>query len=517
MMTDDSIEKRFFYKTASNLFNLGTGLLKVTIVPRILGPIAFGQFGFMRATFSSVVEFFSLSTSKAFFNYNSKNKNSYAAVVFYSWFSLILAVLFSLGLALVLILGLNNVFFPEITLRFIVLGATLGMSRKIFSIVTEFADSKGESVLIEKIKVLFRLFEIILLLGLVFTKTLDLTTYFLLSILIPLSTSLYALRYYRARALMGEGEQIDLVRLKTIGQYFYTFCAPLFVYSLFSMAYDLFDRWFLQIIGGSEEQGYYQLGFNLASIAILIVSAMSPIFMRELSKAHGEENRDRMKEIFSKYSRMIYTIVAVICIFLSFYARDIVVMFAGKEYRDANRVLFVMALYPLNVVFGQLNGSLFFATERTAEYRNRLMLMMLVGIPITYLLIAPKDFVIPGLAMGALGLSLKKFCTQFFIVNALTFFSTRYLKIRYLPFLYHQIFIVTVLFLILGALTSVHIIPVSELLPVRILAMVVNGMIYMIIVGALLYWKPALLGLEKREIIRWKNKTFKRLGFKAKD
>ena len=43
-MGDDSIEKRFVYKTASNFFALATGLLKVTIVPRILGPAAFGQF-----------------------------------------------------------------------------------------------------------------------------------------------------------------------------------------------------------------------------------------------------------------------------------------------------------------------------------------------------------------------------------------------------------------------------------------------------------------------------------------
>ena len=92
MMDKDSIEKRFSYKVAGNAFRLFANVLNVTLVPRVLGPYAYGQFGFLRANFSTIMGFVSMGTSQAFFIYNSKNEKCYPGIVFYSIFSAAISV-----------------------------------------------------------------------------------------------------------------------------------------------------------------------------------------------------------------------------------------------------------------------------------------------------------------------------------------------------------------------------------------------------------------------------------------
>jgi len=493
----------------TNAVTVLIGILTVTIVPRALGPFAYGQFGFLKTNFNTIINFLSIGSALAFFNYNSKNKNSYMGIVFYSFFCILVVLAALSAIWLSAIFKLHNYFWPEIQLEYIVLGAFLGIATWLFSIVTGFADSKGETVNVELLKVAAKVFGILFLVLLFFSELLNLRNYLLYSIFFYLPPILLALIYYRRIGLAGRRETISPDKLKLVGKYFYGFCAPLFIYFVFSLIYDFFDSWFLQIIAGSVEQGYYSLAFNFASVCILIITAMTPIFMREMSKAHGESRLDIMRVVFSRYTRMMYLIIATLGVFFAFHAMEVVSIFCGDKFQNASWSFFLMALSPLSAVYGQLNASLFFATERTAHYRNILLLLMILFMPVTYFFIAPRDFLIGGCGLGAIGLSLKKLLTQFIAVNTLTYFNCKFLKIPFGKFLTHQLFIVSVLVLSLWVIKGGDVMSASSNTGENIVRIIIDGFIYVMVVFGVVYCKPDLMGLGKEEVLRLKKKVLK--------
>lgn len=62
----------------------------------------------------------------------------------------------------------------------------------------------------------------------------------------------------------------------------------------------------------------------------------------------------------------------------------------GDKYKDSMWPVFIMAFYPIYQVYGQVCGSIFLSTGETKAYCIIGIFFMLVGIPITYFMIAPK-------------------------------------------------------------------------------------------------------------------------------
>jgi O-antigen/teichoic acid export membrane protein len=448
-----------------------------------------------------------MGTSQAFFIYNSKNEKCYPGILFYSFFSAAISFIVITSASVAISLGLHIHIWPESEPRFILLAALLGIITWLFGVITGFADSKGATVKVEIIKLVSNAIGIAVLISLVLFEVLNLSVYFLYSIFLCVLPIVLSLRYYQKKELVGEKEPLDLEESKNLMNYYYRFCAPLFVYALFSFLYDIFDRWFLQFVAGSVEQGYYSLGFGIATVCLMIVSAMTPILMREMSKAHGEGYYETMKPLVSKYTRLIYVLIAVLSIFLAFHTGEIMNIFYGDQYQKAIWPFFLMALYPLNAVYGQLSSSLFLATERTSSYRNIGIFNMAVGTIMTYFLLSPQTYNIPGLNLGAIGLSLKKILNQFLGVNVLTYFNCRYLKMQFRPFLYHQIgtfiFLAGVMWLIRG-FTVVRVVATVKQSCTNL---VVDGVLYSAVVFIMLIWKPQLAGLSRNDLRRIKEKV----------
>jgi len=66
---------------------------------------------------------------------------------------------------------------------------------------------------------------------------------------------------------------------------------------------------------------------------------------------------------------------------------------------------------------------------RTKSYIG--LFFMAISIPTTYLMLAPGNFIVPGLGMGALGLAFKMVLCQLVDVNLMAFFVAKYLKIPF--------------------------------------------------------------------------------------
>ena len=115
----------------------------------------------------------------------------------------------------------------------------------------------------------------------------------------------------------------------------------------------------------------------------------------------------------------------------------------GKQYQDATSVVALMAFYPIHQTIGQINGTFYYSTARTKEYRNVGMFIIPFGLVLSYIFIAPvSNF---GLNLGAVGLAYQMLLIQLISVNVTLWLNCKYLKIDFLPLLLFQILILTTL------------------------------------------------------------------------
>src|SRR3990172_9100363 len=64
---EDSLKKRYLFKLGTNLIGMVIGIITQAIIPRGLGPKAFGDFSFLRDFFTQFVGFFDMGTSIGFY------------------------------------------------------------------------------------------------------------------------------------------------------------------------------------------------------------------------------------------------------------------------------------------------------------------------------------------------------------------------------------------------------------------------------------------------------------------
>jgi O-antigen/teichoic acid export membrane protein len=178
-------------------------------------------------------------------------------------------------------------------------------------------------------------------------------------------------------------------------------------------------------------------------------------------------------------------------------ADKVIYIFGGNKYKEAVIAVTIMAFYPIHQTYGQLSGSVFYATGQTGLYRNIGITFMLIGLPVTYFLIAPQGKM--GLDIGATGLAIKMVSIQFVAVNVQLYFNTKLLKLSFSRFLGYQVLSVVCMISIAVCATfgvdkvlGLH----ENIIPSFLLA----GVLYTVMVIGLVYCVPVVAGLHRQDI-----------------
>ena len=89
------------------------------------------------------------------------------------------------------------------------------------------------------------------------------------------------------------------------------------------------------------------------------------------------------------------------------FTEELILFTLGASYLGGIEAMSVLLFYPIHQTLGQLIATLMYATEHTFAYSIISSIFMLLSIFISYILLAPETFFLPGLNLGALGLSIK--------------------------------------------------------------------------------------------------------------
>ena len=505
-----SLKKRYFFKLMNNLVGLFVGILTQSIVPRALGPAAYGNFSFLTDFFWQAVGFLNLNSSTFFYTKLSQQQTEKGLINYYSLFLLSLGIVLCLFIFCSFVSGFDAYLWPEQVPAFVLMAAIWAFLRFNNDVLILVSDALGLTVKSELAHLIVKISGVPVLLLLFWSDWINLTNYFFYTFLI-IGVSIFLLFsiIQRNKFLFTTKCQLNRFQAKAYTVEFYRFCSPLVVFTGISTLQYILDRWFLQKFSGSTQQGFYGLAYQIGAICFLFVSAMIPLVMREYAIAFKEKDRAELRRLFSLFCPMLYSIAAYFGCFIAVEAEKLILIFGGQAYSAALVPITIMCFYPIHQTYGQLNASFFYATSRTKTYRNIGIFAVISGLPLTFFLLGPKT--LGGLQAGATGLAIKMVLIQIVAVNVQLWYNSRLLKLSFARFCGHQI-IVPLCFLTIAIIGSYS---VAKGLPTAhfIIQFIVSGFIYTISILLLLLAFPRLMALTKADLAElWRNISIP-LGF----
>lgn len=496
-MKEDSLKKRYVFKVGVRLLGLPIGAISQSLIARGLGPCAYGNFTFLTRVFNQIVGFLDTGTSIGFYTKLSQRLKESGLIKFYWFFVLTVCVAVTLFLPLIFLLKMQVYFFPNQEMKYIWLALLFCLLTWSSRIVSKIVDAYGYTANGEILRFAQRIFAVSLLSVLFFIDKLNLATFFFYHY----TTTLVILVawWYLLKKNGVELFPKVILKWKQYKSYiseFYKYSHPLMVRSAVILLGALLANWFLQKFGGSVQQGYYGFSFKLISIIVLFASAMTPLITRELSVSFGKKDLAKMRSLLLRYVPLLYFLVCFMASFFFTNAENISVLFGGEDFRKAKTTFAIMAFYPLTQTYGQLIGSLFYATGQTKLYRNIGLMLSLFGFPMTFILLGPESMY--GLNLGSVGMSLKMVISGFISVNVLLWFGCKYLKMSFIKLFAHQIY--SVLSLMLLALSGSY---VADLFTTNyIISILLSGFVYTLFVALLIVIIPyPLIFMNRGELL----------------
>jgi len=502
-MTSDSsapvsLKRRYFVRLFANILSLPVNLVIQAVIPRGLGPKAYGDFNFLSNFFLQLMTFFSLSTSTGFYTKLSQRQKEFGLISFYFRFTalavlalfLFTGVCQSTGWARYLWLGQKT--------QWVYLAAVWAVLTWTATLFMYVGDSYGLTVSTESARLAQRLVGLAVLLILFFARHLSLKTLFIyqygLSIfLIALFLWIFeknGFSFFRSWSL-GREQWHSYVRE------FYDYSHPLFSLAAVGVVVSILERWFLQKFGGSVEQGFFGLSYQIAAACFIFTSAMTSLITREFSIAFEKKDFVEMARLFRRFIPLLYSAAAFFACFACAQASSVARLFGGAKYTAAAAPVMIMSLYPIHQTYGQLSGSVFFAAGQTRLYRNTGLLYVVLSLPIAYFLLAPHELL--GLQAGAVGLAVKFVVVNFLVVNVQLFFNARFLKLRFMRYVAHQM--ISVGFLMVLALLSKMISDRIWIMPRGGFSnLLIAGFFYTTFAAICAYYFPLIFGLQASDV-----------------
>jgi O-antigen/teichoic acid export membrane protein len=491
----DSVAKRYVATLATNLFRLATGLVQATVVPRYLGREAYGSFQFLFNTARAWRGLLNLGSSSAFFTYNSKHRCTGTVFHLYSgWLVLQLILLLAVSIGSFSI-DLGQALFPGQKLSLVLAIVLLEWLIFISQSLTQFGESKGQSVAVQRANFTGLAVQVTLIVIAAFMGRLDLWTF----VTIRFVYSVLVIGSGVGFLGTGLGNYVGSFRRtewKRATRFFVDFCTPLVIIQIASEGMRFFERWFLQLVGGSIEQAYFSLGFQWGNIALVFSTSVLSILWREVADAISKNDLTRAGQIFDRTYRglILLTLITVTPVFI--YTDTLISHSVGEEYLPGALVVRAMLLATVYQMATQLIQVAMYATERVRLLRNIVLVKLGLSVLLTYLLVAPESLPGPSLGLGSLGLSIQVVISNLFVANALLVSLARVLGLSGRSLITHQV-------IVFGLTGSIGLVTRSAALGLGLggLPAAATGTgLFVLLLGVIILRFPTLLGLTEQEI-----------------
>lgn len=502
MIKEDSLKKRYSIKLISNTIYVIFGFVSISVVPRALGPANYGDFKFITTFFDKFINFLTFETKQAFYTKITKRLKEKYIISFYALILLLIPIVTFFFISLVIFFGGYDYLWLNQEIKYIYAGALFGYLVLLLDFFGNLFDAYALTVTLEKYRIIKTILGSIFLILMFYFNIIYLGSFFLYHILTLSIFILFIFNMLVRKKIIVLQKNMILNRNQIIKyiKEFYLYSHPLIVYSFVGLLAGFGGAWLLQKYAGSTQQGYFGLALRVGIIAHFFAGTLTPLITREFSISWSKNDLQRIADLFKKFIPMMYSISAILSVFFFSQAYRITYLIGGNEYINAGSAVMLLMLRPMHQTYGQLSGSLFFATDNTKTFRNIGIFNRLLSLPITFFLVAPPQYY--GLALGAKGLAISILFSQFLATNMQLYFNTRLLNLKFSYFIIHQLY-VPILFLILSYFAFITFNEAnfySNKIINDILIIIFSGFLYFFLILVILWVFPRIISLERNDI-----------------
>ncbi|HVO33403.1 MAG TPA: oligosaccharide flippase family protein [Elusimicrobiota bacterium] len=501
---------RFGATFVSNILRAGFSFISGVLVARRLGATHYGDLTFLLGSFAAVGLLLDMGTSSAFFTLISRKPQSRSFVLPY------LGWTFLQWLATMVVIG---VFMPASSFRLIWLGhdrhvvllafTTSFLTNQAWNLVSRLAEARRKTILAQTGALAQDVAHAALVAVALYGRWLTIETVLWLLIMEHV-----ILVVWLGPRLVRMNVEAAATRSPEAWREFWKYCKPLVFYYWLCFFYNFADRWFLQRFGGAQQQGFFSISDQFSNISLLATQSVLPIFWKEIAEAQERGDEIWARKLFLSASRGLFFIGGWVSCLLIPYAQEILSRTVGATYAGAGVCLALLFLNPVFQSQGHIQGTFFYASGSTRNQVQIGIFLMVIGLPISYFLLAPAHAIVPGLHLGAIGLTLKMLVVGFIGIN-----YQAYVIARAKGWPHHYLYngLILVVLWSLGWLckhaTALTLAALG--LGQNVLGMAaLSCLLYILASGILVYRFPALSGLSREELAHLILAAWRKAGFK---
>jgi O-antigen/teichoic acid export membrane protein len=497
----ESIRRRYFATIFTQFMQLAASLLTAGMAPRALGPASYGSYNFLLSTAATIQSFLDPSASQAFFTFSSQDRRSGSLTRLYTLLLLGQIAVILTGIVVMSSLGITDWLWPGETVDKIVLVTTLGWLLLVVASLRQLGDSKGLTVRTQAMTLMIAVINVVGLLSLNAFDVLNFYTYAWLNVFTAILIGLLLVYWLLVvnHDLCWDGSWF--ARAWEYIQRWWRFSSPLILLEYYKPLVAYLSTYLLQRWYGSVEQGLFALAFRWSALVLVFTSSALSIFWREIAHAVANGEHERAMRVYLRFTRMLFFLAFVLCTWLSFSGHFLIEIMAGYQYELAIPILAIMAYYPLQQTYGQLNTAALKGSEKTIAIRNLGILISIPDVLLSYFLLASPDAPIPGLGLGALGVAIRMVGYGLLSVQAYEWMSHKTFGLSYFNTLVQKLGTAFVVVICAGlTLWGVSSILVSARLA-NIWALGISSAAYFALVAVITLIRPDLAGLSRTEVL----------------
>jgi O-antigen/teichoic acid export membrane protein len=464
--------------------------------------VGYGELTYLLASFVAIRALLDLGTSSAFFTFIAKARRDHAFYAqYFGWLALQFVVSFMLVAVIFPQSVLDHIWLGQE--RSIVLLALVAsfLQQQVWATISQIGEASRLTVRVQTLSLVLALTHLAVIGVLLLTGALSVRWVLLAIITELVLVTLLAVKLLRVQP-PSAGEITHLPPRELLRNY-WRFCRPLILVAFVGFLYDFADKWLLQKFGGADQQGYYQIASQLAAVSLLATTSIMNIFWKEIAHAGAQRDAARLAMLYNRVNRGLVLLGAAVSGFLIPWAPSLVEFLLGPAYVASWPILMLMLLYPIHQSMGQVNATMFLASECTNVWMVISIIGQLVCLPVTFVLLAPHEgYLLPGLALGALGLAIKMVG-----MNALLTNIQAALLARFNGWRFHWLWQVSVIggLLLLGYAAhgiAMLLLPSANATQpsLLVLALTVAGLLYLMGLALFVRSFPTLLGCDRQEL-----------------
>lgn len=374
-----SLNRNIYHSLYTQIPSVFFSLVAGVFITRLLGPEGKGVFSVYFANIEILVLLFSFGTEQGIVYFISNNKideqkvQTIALTVVLLSIFLNSIIIFTIKSDIIYLAKYDDLFFK----LFLLLAFAINFCN---SIMIAFLKAKKEFQKINKVVLfstilnltLFFSFYILVNIGLISSSVKTIFT--ISSAVIVTNFIIYIALFLKINHFSPKLK----ISLKGDILPFYRFSFVGFLGMLVNFLNYRLDIWFVSYYQGTIQLGLYALAVNFAQFVMMLSKTISSVMMPYLS----EDNTIYRREIFKLYSRLNFTAIFLISIFLYFTGEYLLILLYGKEFAGSSAPFQILIIGMLFTGPSQL-----FSSYLSASNRNDLCLYTnIVGLTFTVIL-----------------------------------------------------------------------------------------------------------------------------------